>query len=294
MRRDINNTNNHSYKVGLSNVFITVMIANLLLAALKLGVGIFGYTKLVLMDSILSFVNALLLFLMWHGNNVEEKDPDDKHPYGYGKAIFLISSVAGFAVLVIAIYMFFYSINNMVWSEIHRSHSGAMMVTVISMLGNEILYHYLMDESRRYSNSILAWNAGNNRINTLVSSLILIFILLASFGASYFERLGVMVISIIMFCVSLRILFKAFSGIMDKAPSDHILNQIRLYVANLKGVREVFDIKARYIGTLLQVDLCISVDEYISIKEADRIARDVEARLIDKISLIKEVNAIIA
>ena len=293
MRRNINN-NNHSGNGSLRNVFIVAIIGNLSLAVLKLGIGIFGYTKLVLMDGILSFVNALLLFLMWHGNNVEEKDPDSKHPYGYGKAIFLISSVAGFAVLVIAIYMFFYSIHNMVWFEIHRSHSGAMMVTVISIIANELLYRYLMDESRRYSNTILAWNANNNRINVLVSSLILIFILFASLGASYIERLGVMVISIIMFCVSLRILFKAFSGIMDKTPSQDILDKIKLYVGNLKGVKDVFDIKARYTGTFLHVDLCIAVDEALSIKEADRIARSVETRLIDKISLIREVNAIIA
>jgi cation diffusion facilitator family transporter len=292
MRRNINN--NLSCKSSLGSVFVTAIIANLSLAVLKFGIGIFGYTKLVLMDGILSFLNTSLIFLMWYGNNVEEKNPDDDHPYGYGKAIFLITSVAGFALLVIAIYMFFYSINNMGWLEVHRSHSGAMMVTVISIIANELLYRYLTDEGKRHSNNILAWNAENNRIDVLVSSLVLIFILSASLGAAYFERLGVAVISIIMFCVSLRILFKAFSGIMDKAPSQGVLNQIRLYTRKIKGVKEVLDIKARYIGTFLHIDLCISVDENLMIKEADRIAKDVETKLIDNIYSIREVNAIIA
>jgi len=288
------NSNAHPKETEHTYVFATGMLGNLALAILKLGVGLFGYSKLILMDGILSFTNAVILSLTWQGDRLEKKEFNERHPYGYGKAIFLIMSVAGLLVLIIAIYMFFYSLRAMVWLEIHRSHSGAMMVTVISIIANELLYRYFMEKSKGHLNGVIAWNALNNRIDVLVSSLILFFIVFASMGAVYFERIGVAVISTILFFTGLKILYIAFSGIMDRNPPDKIMNQIKSHARKIKGVKDVLSIKARYVGTLLHIDLRIAVDESLSIKEADRIAQNAEAGLIEKIPFIKEANVIIA
>ena len=271
-------------------VFILGILGNLALAILQLCVGLFGYSKLVLISGIFSFTNAVILLLMWQGDILEKKEANERYPYGYGKAIFLTMSVAGLVVLIIAIYMFFYGLTRIAWVEIHRSHSGAFMVTVISIIGNELLYRYLMDKGKRQNNGVILWNVLNNRIHVLTLILILFFIFFASLGAAYVEKIGICLISIIMFFMSLRILFMAFAGIMDKIPPQKVLNQIKSYARKIKGIKEVLDIKARYVGTLLHLDLSIAVDEGLNMKDADRIARDFEDRLIQKAPFIKEVN----
>ena len=170
------NSNAHPKETGYIYVFATGLLGNLALAILKLSVGLFGYSKLVLMDGIFSFINAVILSFTWQGDRLEKREFNERYPYGYGKVIFLTMSVAGLVVLIIAIYMFFYSLTGMGWLEIHRSHSGAMMVTLISIIANEVLYRYLMEKSKGHLNGVIAWNALNNRIDVLVSSLILFFI----------------------------------------------------------------------------------------------------------------------
>jgi len=47
-------------------------------------------------------------------------------------------------------------------------------------------------------------------------------------------------------------------------------------------------------ATMLYIDLCISVDDAISMREAHEIASNVEVELINKISFVKEANVIVA
>ena len=81
---------------------------------------------------------------------------------------------------------------------------------------------------------------------------------------------------------------------MDKIPSGKVLRQIGSIAERIEGVEKINDIKARFKGTFLHIDLYINVDENLSMKEADQIAKNVEQRLIDKITAAKEVNAILS
>ena len=276
------------------HILLTGLFGNLVLAALKIAVGVLECYRLILMDGMFSCANAVALLFAWHGDQLEKKAADMRHPYGYGKFMFLAMSVAGLVVLVISIYMFFYGLVHMTGEEVHCSYTAAVMVSLISVIGNELIYRYLSEESRLHSNSIVAWNAVNSRLNAAVSLLGLIAIGLSAMGMPYFERLGVVVISTIMFCMGLRMLFWSFAGIMDGIPSREVLNRIGSSTCAVQGVREVVNIKARHVGAFVHIDLGIAVDEEISMGEADVIAREVEGILANAIPNTKEVNVILA
>ena len=81
---------------------------------------------------------------------------------------------------------------------------------------------------------------------------------------------------------------------MDKVPPRKLLDRIRACASKVKDVKDVVNIKARYIGTLLHIDLSIAVDDNVSMEHADRIARNVKRQLIEQVALARDVNVIIA
>jgi len=87
--------------------------------------------------------------------------------------------------------------------------------------------------------------------------------------------------------------FLGFAGIMDKVPSPKILEQIRACAEKVNEVNDIVNIKARYVGTLLYIDMWISVDNDLSMELADKIARNVKVQIMEKIPSAKEVNVII-
>jgi divalent metal cation (Fe/Co/Zn/Cd) transporter len=56
-----------------------------------------------------------------------------------------------------------------------------------------------------------------------------------------------------------------------------------------RSVIQVHDIRTRYIGTSIQVDLHLIVDGGLTVREGHDIAKEVEARLIDKIEELIDV-----
>ncbi|MCK4782660.1 MAG: hypothetical protein KAV87_02835, partial [Desulfobacteraceae bacterium] len=164
----------------------------------------------------------------------------------------------------------------------------------ISIITNEVLYRYLREKNKESSNGMLTMSGRYNRYGAWISTFVLFLLILAGLGAGYLIRTGIAIISIAVFFVGLRMVFLGLAGIMDKMPSPAILERIRVCTQKVSEVREIVKIKARYVGTLLHVDMWISLDDDLSMEQADKIARHVKVRLMEKIPFAREVNIIIA
>ena len=132
-----------------------------------------------------------------------------------------------------------------------------------------------------------------NRIGAWISTFVLFLLILAGLGAGYLIRTGIAIISVVVLFVGLRMVFLGFAGIMDKVPSPKILERIKTCAQKVNEVKEIVNIKARYVGTLLHVDMWISVDDDLSMEQADEIACHVKVQLMEKIPFAREVNIII-
>lgn len=274
--------------------FLAGVLGNLALAVLKLGFGLFGGSKLVLMDGLFSLMSAATFLLPWQAQVLEKKATDVRYPYGLGKILFISVAVVGFLGLIIAIHMFYYSLKVMTGLRMYGFYTGMVSVTIISIVANEALYRYLMDQSKNLSKHLYALSARYNRIDVWISSFVLFLLILAGFGAAHLEKAGVAIISVAVFFVGLKMVFIGFGGLMDKVPPQKVLDRIRSCAYKVKEVKDVVNIKARYVGTLLHIDMSIAVDENIPMKDAHGIAQNVKRRLIEEIVAASDVNVIIA
>ena len=274
--------------------FLAGVLGNLALAVLKLSFALFGGSRLVFMDGLFSLMSAATFLLPWQAQILEKKAADVRYPYGLGKILFISVTVVGFLGLVIAIHMFYYSLKIMAGLRMYGFYTGMVSVTIISIVANEALYRYLMDQSKKFSKHLYALSARYNRIDVWISSFVLFLLILAGTTAAYLEKAGVVIISVVVFFVGLKMVFIGFGGIMDKVPPQKVLDRIRSCAYKEKAVKDVLNIKARYVGTLLHIDMSIAVDENIPMKNAHAIAQNVKRQLIEEIVAASDVNVIIA
>ena len=284
----------HAEVNGARYSFLAGVLGNLALAVLKLSYGLFGYSRLVVLDGLFSLMAATMFLLAWQAAVLEEQRPDERYPYGLGKLLFLSMAVVGALGLVVGIHTLFHSV--WVWGrlEMYRSYTGAIMVAIISIVANGVLYRYVMGKDGGRPRAIIALSARYNHIDVWISACVLLLLMLASLSVGYVERLGVAAIALVVLIAGIRLVYAAFAGIMDKTPPPRLLDRIRSYARNVDEVKGVLDVKARYLGTLLHVYIWIAVDESISMGEADGIARRVEVWLMERIPSAREVNVVIA
>ena len=270
------------------------LIGNFTLAILKLGFVMLGGSKLVLMDGLFSLMATAAFLIPWQAQVLEKRNVDARYPYGLGKTLFISMAVVGLLGLVIATHMLYFSLMIMTGTKLGGSYTLAVMITLISIITNEVLYRYLKERNQKSSDGMLAMSGRYNRIGAWISTFVLLLLILVGLGAGYLIRVGIAIISIVVLFVGLRMVFLGFAGIMDKVPSPKILERIRTYAQKVSEVKDVVNIKARYIGTLLHIDMWISVDNDLSMEQADKIARQVKVQLMEKIPSAREVNIIIA
>jgi len=270
------------------------LLGNLALVIIKLGFVVLGGSKLVLMDGLYSLMAVSAFLIPWQAQVLSKRSYDARYPYGLGKILFVSITVVWLLGLVIATHMLYYSLLVMQGTKLDGSYSLAVMVTLISVITNEVLYRYLRQKNKQNSDSMLAMSGRYNRIGAWISTFVLLLLILTGLGAGYLIRVGIAIICVLVFFVGLRMVFLGFTGIMDKVPSPAILARIRTCTHKVSEVKEIINIKARFIGTLLHIDMWISVDNDLSMAQADGIARRVKLQLMEKIPFTREVNIIIA
>jgi cation diffusion facilitator family transporter len=270
------------------------LLGNLVLAVMKIGFVVLGGSKLVLMDGLYSLMVVSAFLIPWQAMVLERKVGDSRYPYGLGKILFISMTVVGLLGLVIAAHMLYYSLTIMTGARLGGSYTLGVLVTLISIITNEVIYRYLRERYEKTTNSLLTMSGRYNRYGAWISTFVLMLLILAGLGAGYLIRIGIAIICVVVLFVGLRMIFLGFAGIMDKVPSKRIMERIKSCAKRVGDVKEIINVKARYIGTLLHIDMWISVDDELSMEQADKIARRVKVQLIEQIPFAREVNIIIA
>lgn len=273
--------------------FLAGLLGNLVIAVLKLGLALLGGSRLVLMDGLFSFMASATFLIPWQAQVLERRTTDTRYPYGLGKILFISMAVVGLLGLIIATHMFYYSLMIMGRVRMYGLYAAAIMVTLISIITNEVLYRYLKERNQSCPNTMLTMSWRYNRIGAWISSFVLLLLILSYLGGAYLERIGVAIISVVVFFMALRMVFVGLAGIMDKVPAKRVMERIKACAQKIDQVREIVNLKARYVGTLLHIDIWITVDDDLDMNQADRIARRVKVRLMEKIPFAREVNVII-
>ena len=270
------------------------VLGNLVLAVFKISFGLWTYNRLALMDGLYSLMASAACMLPWQAEALLKKRSDDRHPYGLGKILFLSMAAVGAMGLVIGIHMFLYSFTIRGWLQAHPSRILALMVTAISIFANRALYRYLMDKARGSANTMITTAARYNRTGVWISCFIFLLEALPLLGFTAVEGGGVAIVSIIVFIVALKALHNGFAGIMDKAPSQKVVDAIAACADSMTGVKDVLNVNARYVGVLLHIDMSIAVDESLTMREAHEIAQSLKKKLLTRTGPTAEVNVIIA
>ena len=62
------------------------LLANGVLALVKLVAGVLGNSYALIADAVESIADLFSSLIVWGGLRVAARDPDDRYPFGYGKA----------------------------------------------------------------------------------------------------------------------------------------------------------------------------------------------------------------
>ena len=263
---------------------------NLGLAILKISIGILGYSRLLFADGLHSSANALISITILIGLIASERPKDINHPYGHHNVRYIFSFIVCVIILSVACYLFILGLRDFMGRNMVQPNIIAIMVVIVSILGNELLYRYGINASREFDSVLLRSSVWNNRMNTFSSAVVLISLLGAMVGFWLLGQLGIIIIAVIIIWTCMRMFQIAFEVLLNKSLSEDMTDRIKLIVKSVKGVKIISTVKTQLAGEKIYVDLVIGMDGTMTTGNANIIANKIRERLFQDLKTVEQVR----
>jgi cation diffusion facilitator family transporter len=270
---------------------IAGIILNFILALIKGIAGILGNSYALIADAIESTADIFTSLIVWVGLKVSMKEPDRDHPYGHGKAEPVAAFVVGLFLFSAAILIAIQSIK-MIFTPHPSPRPFTLIILGVVVLSKEIFFRKLFKTGTEIESHAVKADAFHHRIDALTSLAAFIGISIALVGGEKYataDDWAALISSFVIAYNGYLVFSPALGEIMDVAPPDALLEEIRetaKTVAGVKGVEKAF---LRKMGFYYFLDLHLLVSGDITVTEGHRISHQVKDVLLVRHQKLRDV-----
>lgn len=275
-----------TYKEGLKTSIVTI-IANVLLAIVKIFAGIFGRSSAVLADGFHTLSDVLTTFVAIIGLKISSKEADEDHPYGHEKYEPIFGKIISIFLVITGLFIGYNGIKILISGKLQTPTNIALVVAFISIILKEIMYRYTMKTAKKIKSFSLEADAWHHRSDALSSVGTFLGVLGARLGLGILDPIAGIIVSLLIIKVGIDLYLNSVKGLVDVSADVNIVRKIERITKSVEGVKTITDLKTRIFGSKIYVDVDITVDGCITVKEGHDIAQVVHDLIEDQIDGVK-------
>ena len=277
-------------KLGIRSTLVSIA-ANILLAAIKGIAGVLGNSYALIADAVESATDVASSLIVLGGLKISSLPPDKEHPYGHGKAEPLTAVAVALTLVAAAFGIAIQSVRE-IQTPHHAPEPFTLAVLVVVVFTKEALYRFVFKVGDAIKSTAVRGDARHHRSDALTSLAAFVGISVSLIGGSGYESAddwaAIAASGVILFN-AYRILRPAIDEVMDASPPSDIVQSIRNTAEAVDGVVGLEKSFVRKMGLTYYVDLHVTVDGAISVKDGHDIARNVKRSIIHSHPSVAEV-----
>jgi len=262
-------------KYGILALFIILIQSSLK----TVGVLITGSLSF-LSETVDTLTDIFFVSLTIYSLYVSQKPPDFEHMYGHSKIDSLGGLVQGVILVNIYSVLIFVAIYTILTSSFGIINPDlGFLILIISFIINLVFSRILIWQGKR-QNSLSLKIQGLNLFQDSLRALIVIvnFVFTLFFNIQFLDPYFSIALSILIIISSINISKEGIKDLIDVNPVNSlIIEEIKLSVFNLDHVNAVEELKVRFSGTTLFLEIRLSVEDHISVVHANEITKAIRA-----------------
>ncbi|MDP3014329.1 MAG: cation diffusion facilitator family transporter [Candidatus Subteraquimicrobiales bacterium] len=262
---------------------------NLGLALLKFFAGIVGKSQAVIADAVNTLADIFTDIITIFSLKVAKKPVDTEHPYTHGKAEAISALLVGLFIIGTGIFIFSAAVRSIIIRSFAKPELIALLAALLTVLVKEGMFSYVYKIGRKLNSPAILAKAKDHRSDILASLSVLIGVSVARLGFPFFDPMAAGIVSLFIVRIGYLTSFHAFHQLMDTLPDETILKEITKVAEKVKGVEHANEVRARYAGQFLLVDIKVDIDPKITVEEGHTIAKEVKLKVLEKISEVVDV-----
>jgi len=260
-------------------VTILGMAINLLLVALKLGVGLVVGSVALIADAIHSISDLSTDIVVVLGAKMSSKPADECHPYGHGKYETISALFIGFALVAAGFLVAWQAGLSLYRQEQSFPGAAVIVVAVFSIVAKEVAYRITQRTARRLKSVALHVNAWHHRSDALSSVAVLFGAIAAQVGWGYGDQAAAIVVGVMVSGVGLKALWDVFLELTEGSVSSEEQTAIVRAIESVPGVKNWHRLRTRLVGREVFMDVHVRVDAGLTVADGHSICTAVEEKI---------------
>jgi cation diffusion facilitator family transporter len=269
---------------------ITAVLGNFALSALKISAGLYAQSLAVIGDGIDSGVDVLIAIMTLVVARVISRPADAEHPWGHGRAETVATALLSFTLFFAGGQLILSSARNLLFGRVMEIPGiPALIVTGVSIAGKLLLAWSQYIFGKKTNSAMLRANAKNMAGDVFISVAVLLGLLLSRLlGMGIIDPVVAILVGFWVIRQAVGIFLEANAELMDGS-------SIESYRAVFEAVRSVkkagnpHRTRMRRIAGLWDIDIDIEVDPDITVREAHRIATEVEVAIKNRVEGVYDI-----
>lgn len=254
------------------------LAANTVLSGVKIAAGVFGGSEALIADGVESLADVVSSLIVWRGVVVAAQPPDERHPYGHGKAEPVAAATVGFLLIIAAGWIVFHAMG--LGTDTRQTPKPWTLIILVAVIVlKEFLFRFVMRESAELNSAAVRSDAWHHRSDAITSLAAGIGITVAILGGPAYrsaDDVAAVLASGIIAWNGWRILIESFDELMDAAPDREVVESIKRAAGRVVGVELVEKCIVRKTGGHFLVDMHVHVEGGMKVSEAHLIAHHVK------------------
>ncbi len=259
---------------------VTITTYTLIVLTKLVCYALTGYL-VMLAEALHNVVDILIFATLLYSERISEKPADSLHPLGHGLAKNLSGVVVSIVfITVIAFELFLEGIERITHPSVGKHPTFAIAVLIVTLIPPIVLMFLYRGERTSTEESAFA-----ELMNDVTSSVGAVFgIYFSSIGYPVADGVASIFIAILIALNGYRVFKENANYLLGKSPDESFYDRVKRIAESFEEVKDVHDVIAVYMGeNRIHLDMHITVDGDMTVREADELTTRIAKRIVEKI-----------
>ena len=218
------------------------IIANVFLAGFKAVIGLMTNSIAIVLDAVNNISDAGSSLITIVGTKLAGKEPDKKHPFGYGRIEYLSAMIISVIVLYAGITSFTESVKQIIHPETPDYNAVSLIIVAVAVVVKIVLGRYVKSAGERVNSDSLINSGEDATLDSIISASTLVAAgIFLIFHVSLEAWLGA-IISVVIIKSGIEMLKDTISQILGERNDVELSKAIRNTVVSFPDVQGAYDL----------------------------------------------------
>ena len=257
------------------------IIANVFLAAFKAVVGLMTNSIAIVLDAVNNISDAGSSIITIIGTKLAGREPDKKHPFGYGRIEYLSAMIISVIVLYAGITSFVESVKQIIHPETPEYNAVSLIIVGVAVVVKILLGRYVKSVGEKVKSDSLINSGEDATLDSVISASTLVAaVIFMVFHVSLEAWLGA-IISLVIIKSGIEMLRDTISQILGERNDAELAKAIRGTVLSFPDVQGAYDLVLNNYGPdTWNGSIHIEVPDTYSADQLDQLIREITMKVL--------------